>query len=316
MIGVKNQTTSYQIDILIKMNTKDAKQRFLEYLEIERGRSLKTIENYDRYLSRFFDFAKVKNVGDIKERDIVEFRIFLNRQDGSKQRGQQAGTMKRQTQNYYMIALRAFLKYLARIGVKSLPPERIELAKVGQRNLDLINMAELGRMFDAAKREPRDFAILHLLFSTGLRISELCSLNRDIDLSQDEISIRGKGDKVRLVFLSQEAKNAVKNYLGTRKDMSDALFASGDNGAASRLTPRSVQRMIARLGIMAGISKKVTPHIIRHSFATDLLRNGADLRSVQIMLGHSNISTTQVYTHFTDQELKNIHKKFHGKKSN
>jgi len=297
------------------MKANDAKRQFLEYLEIERGRSLKTLENYDRYLTRFFDFAGIKDVSNISERDIREFRLFLNRQPGAKKSGLATMTMKKGTQNYYMIALRAFLKYLAKAGIKSLPPERIELAKVSPRHLDLISDEELMRMFRIASENERDFAILHLLFSTGLRISELCSLPRDLDLSRDEISIRGKGDKIRVVFVSDNARAAVKNYLASRGDMSDALFVSDSSEGATpnAITPRSVQRIIGRIAIAAGISKKVTPHVIRHSFATDLLRNGADLRSVQMLLGHSNIATTQVYTHFTDAELRNIHKRFHGK---
>jgi site-specific recombinase XerD len=216
-------------------------------------------------------------------------------------------TLKKRTQNYYLIALRGFLKYLVKREIKSLPPERIELAKVSERSLDLISIDELGRLLDAPNTKDlkglRDKAILELLFSTGLRVSELCSLSVDIDLKKDEMSVRGKGDKVRVVFFSEAAKQAVKDYLAKRKDMSEALFTSLSRQGDKRLTARSVERIVKHYAIEAGITKKVTPHIIRHSFATDLLQNGADLRSVQMMLGHSNISTTQIYLHQVEQKL-------------
>ena len=207
-------------------------------------------------------------------------------------------------------------------GLYDHEPESIELAKVGDRSLDLITEAELQRLLHAAdgpqEKDLRDKALLHLLFSTGLRVSELCSLNADIDLTRDEFSIRGKGGKVRVVFLSPEAKQALHAYLKARTDMDEALFVTigkrrSDSGD-SRLTPRSVQRLIKYYAVKAGITRKVTPHIIRHAFATDLLGNGADLRSVQALLGHANIATTQVYTHVTDAHLKEVHKRFHGKK--
>lgn len=298
------------------MNLSEAKQQFLEYIEIERGRSVKTVENYDRYLQRFFDFAKISDPKDISEEKVRTFRLWLNRQEGTE------GFLKRRTQNYYLIALRAFLKYLQKRGISSLSPERIELAKLPQRTVDLITIEELNRLMEAVARGKeeqnlRDRAILELLFSTGLRVSELCALNADIDLSRDELSVRGKGDKVRVVFLSPEAKGAVMDYLKARKDMEEPLFVSyGKNTQKGdrRLTPRSVERMIKRYAAEAGITKKVTPHIIRHSFATDLLQNGADLRSVQALLGHANIATTQVYTHVTDSHLRDIHKTFHAKR--
>ena len=304
------------------------KQEFLEYLEIERGRSLKTVENYDRYLNRFFTFAKVKKPQDISESNIREFRLWLNRQPGTKDSsGQQASTMKKRTQNYYLIALRSFLKYLAKRGVESLAPEKIELAKTPDRELDLISSDELLRLLEAPDIKTvkglRDRAFLELFFSTGLRVSELCSLNRDLDISKDEFSIRGKGDKVRIVFISDSARKALKTYLDKRDDMDDALFAQVPSKAGKnvlkkrsslRLTPRSIERLVKHYAIKAGISKKVTPHVIRHSFATDLLSNGADLRSVQALLGHANITTTQVYTHVTDKHLKEVHSKFHRRK--
>ena len=293
----------------------DLKTQFLEYLEIEKGRSVKTIENYDRYLMRFFQHTKVVKPGELSESMVREFRLWLNRQPGV------SGDMKRKTQNYYMIALRAFLKYLRRNNIVSLDPERIELAKVGARDLDLITAAELDRLLKGPNQDTvqslRDKAILELFFSTGLRVSELCSLSRDLDLSRDEFSVRGKGDKVRVVFLSPSAKEAIRAYEKKRGDMSDALFAAGTKSTfkeAGRLTPRTIERIVKSYAIKAGITRKVTPHVIRHSFATDLLENGADLRSVQALLGHANIATTQVYTHVTDKHLLEVHKAFHGKR--
>lgn len=290
------------------------KTQFLEYLEIEKGRSVKTVENYDRYLSRFLGFVKMERPSEVSEQKVREFRLHLNRQRGT------TANMKLKTQNFYMIALRAFLKYLRKLDIESLQPERIELAKVGARDLDLITVEELNRLMKGPIGESptalRDRAILELLFSTGLRVSELCSLNSDIDLTRDEFSVRGKGDKVRVVFLSSSAKRAVTEYLSKRGDMAEALFVSyGRGGRKSvRLTPRSVERTVKHYAIKAGITRKVTPHTIRHSFATDLLENGADLRSVQALLGHANIATTQVYTHVTDKHLREIHRAFHGKR--
>lgn len=304
------------------MTLVELKRQFLEYLEIERGRSVKTVENYDRYLMRFFDFAKVKKPGDLTEEQIREFRLFLNRQAGTKV-GSRTEPMKRRTQNYYLIALRAFLKFLRKRGIESVSPERIELAKVPERSLDLISQQELDRLLASTRVDSlegkRDKAILELLFSTGLRISELCSLSiDDVDLSRDEFSVRGKGDKVRVVFLSDAAKSAIKNYLAARKDMDDALFVrygrKSHIGEEARVTPRTVQRLLKSYATKAGITRKVTPHVIRHSFATDLLSNGADLRSVQALLGHAHIGTTQIYTHVTDAHLRAVHKQFHSKR--
>lgn len=305
---------------------KALKTEFLEYLEIEKGRGVKTVENYDRYLKRFLEYAKVQDPKKITEQIVREFRITLNRSSGV------AGTMKKNTQNYHLIALRAFLKFLRKREIDSLNPERIELAKIGGRDLDLITADELNRLMkapysaNAAKGTAqgelvmlRDIAILELLFSTGLRVSELCSLNQDLDLTRDEFSVRGKGEKVRVVFLSPAAKKAIAEYLKKRGDMSEALFvgygkANGKTKDLPRLTPRSVERLVKGYATKAGITRKVTPHVIRHSFATDLLSNGADLRSVQALLGHANISTTQVYTHVTDSHLRDVHKQFHGKR--
>ena len=294
-------------------------REFLEYMEIERGSSLKTVANYERYLNRFLEFAKVSSPADIDDDSIREFRLHLNRSQGVFVKGQARGTMKKNTQNYHLIALRRFLKYMMKRGVTALSPERIELAKVGAREIDLISGAELGRLMKAPEGEElpalRDRALLELFFSTGLRLSELCSLNHDLDLSKDEFSIRGKGEKVRVVFLSEDAKTAIRAYLKARKDMAEPMFVNhAQRDAGGRLTPRSIERTVKQYAIKAGISKKVTPHVLRHSFATDLLSNGADIRSVQMMLGHANIATTQVYTHITDKQLREVHKKFHSKR--
>lgn len=292
------------------------KTEFLEYLEIEKGRSIKTVENYDRYLTRFLQYTKITSPSRLTETSVREFRLHLNRQSGV------SGTMKHKTQNYYLIAIRAFLKFLRKREIDSLNPERIELAKVGSRDLDLISADELNRLMQAPKgaslQSLRDKAMMELLFSTGLRVSELCSLDRDLDLSRDEFSIRGKGEKIRVVFLSPTAKSAIKHYLDKRGDVDEALFVQMGKAHKTakdlRLTPRSVERLVKSYAIKAGITRKVTPHVIRHSFATDLLENGADLRSVQALLGHANITTTQVYTHVTDKHLREIHKNFHGKR--
>jgi site-specific recombinase XerD len=296
------------------LSLEELKRRFLEHLELAKGRSLKTIANYDHYLIRFLNFSKAKSPSGITDSVIREYRLWLNRLPS------EAGTLKKKTQNYHLIALRAFLKYLAREGIEVLPPERIELAKVPERSIDLITTQELERLLKAPDIKDikglRDRAILELFFSTGLRVSELCSLNTDLDLTRDEFSIRGKGDKVRVVFLSPAAKAAVAAYLKGRKDMEEALFVDYGRGRKThgRLTPRSIENIVKHMAIKAGITKKVTPHIIRHSFATDLLENGADLRSVQALLGHANIQTTQVYTHVTDKHLHEVHKAFHGKR--
>jgi site-specific recombinase XerD len=302
---------------------RELKREFLEHLEIEKGRSLRTVDNYGRYMDRFLEMTGATKPSDITDSLLRTYRLNLNRLESGVVSAGRKETLKKRTQNYYLIGLRAFLKYLAKRGIESLPPERIELAKVGDRHLDLITMEELERILGGpqgdSEKAQRDKAIMELLFSTGLRVSELCSLERDLDLSKDELSVRGKGDKVRVVFLSHEAKNAIKAYLKIRKDMDNALFvnlsrASSDRDDTKRLTPRSIERIIRHYATKAGISKKVTPHVLRHTFATDLLENGADLRSVQALLGHADISTTQVYTHVTDKHLHNIHKSYHSKR--
>lgn len=314
------------------MEINTAKRQFLEYVEIERGRALNTVRNYEHYLDVFFKFGKIAHTADINEDILREFRLNLNRSKGVKIKGQSQGTMKKSSQNYYLIALRSFLKYLRKRGVTAMMPDVIELAKTGSRDIDPLSGNELKRFLNAPltknlnkenKTETpdevlarlRDHAILELFFSTGLRLSELCSLNRDLDLSKDEFSIRGKGDKVRVVFISDNARTALREYLKARKDFAEPLFAgmSFKKSADARLTPKSIQRIVKQYATIAGISKRVTPHVLRHSFATDLLSNGADIRSVQVMLGHANIATTQVYTHVTDKQLRDVHKKFHGK---
>lgn len=305
------------------MDLQTLKRQFFEHLEIEKGRSLKTIENYERYLDRFLGFAKTTDPKMITDDVVREFRLWLNRQPSGVKVGSRAETLKRKTQNYYLIALRSFLKYLRKRGVESLSPERIDLAKVAERDLDLISSSDLGRLLSAPDgsdlKSLRDKAILELFFSTGLRLSELCSLSRDLDIEKDSFSVRGKGEKIRVVFLSENAKTAIRTYLAKRVDVDDALFIrieknQKNNSESLRITPRTIERIVKFYATKAGISKKVTPHVIRHSFATDLLSNGADIRSVQIMLGHANISTTQIYTHVTDKQLSDVHKKFHDKK--
>src|SRR3989344_2132414 len=236
------------------MKAEDAKRQFLEYIEIERGRAVKTIQNYDHYLSRYFSQMRVKDVGDITEQNVREFRLWLNRQKGAK-----SDSMKRRTQNYYMIALRAFLKFLRKRDIDAISPEKIELAKLPERQIDIITTAERERLMraprEAFKKETderkrlnylRDGAILELLFSTGLRISELCALNADLDLSRDELSVRGKGEKVRVVFISVAAKEAVGAYLKVRDDMEEALFIDGRPDKLHRIGPRDVQRHLKK----------------------------------------------------------------------
>jgi site-specific recombinase XerD len=306
------------------------KRQFLEYLEIEKGRSLKTLSNYERYLDRFFGFADIERPGEITDELVRRYRLMLNRQRVRSAQGETHdsaddetdGTLKKKTQNYYLIALRAFLKFLERRGIPSLSAVRIELARVPERELDLISFADLERLLSAPDgadlRSLRDRAILELLFSTGLRVSELCALDRDLDLSRDTFSVRGKGEKIRVVFLSETARAALRTYLEKRTEIEEALFIRIQNTKykpqTTRLSTRSVERIIKHYAIKAGISKKVTPHTLRHSFATDLLENGADIRSVQVLLGHAHLATTQIYTHVTDTHLRDVHRQFHAKR--
>jgi len=318
------------------MNLKDLKRDFLEYLEIEKGRSRNTIENYSRYLDRFLAWARIKDPKEITEDLIRNFRVYLNRYEDENGK-----LLKKITQNYYIIALRSFLKYLSKKDVKTLGAEKIEVGKVSKKEVEFLEAEEVERIIKAADGDTfkalRDRAILELLFSAGLRVSELTSLNRDrVDLKKQEFAVRGKGDKVRVVFVSDSAKEALQRYLDKRIDIDPAVFVrdlkslekfSAKGGSASggkskkdekindeslRLTPRSVQRIVKHYATKAGIIKDVHPHTLRHSFATDLLINGADIRSVQAMLGHSSITTTQIYTHVTNKQLKEVHQAFHG----
>jgi len=291
------------------MNINTALKEYLDYLEIEKGRSPKTRVNYERYLRYFFAQGRVRDISDIDLEKIKNFRLYLARTK-----------LKKVTQNYYVIAIRSFLKYLNKKDLTTISPEKIELPKIPQRQIDLIEYKDLERLLMAPATNNlkglRDKAILELLFSTGLRISELCALNRFLDLEKGDMTIRGKGEKLRLVFISDRAKKAIKEYLDKRADAEEPLFISIFHGKIiGRITPRAVERMVNFYSRKAGIvGKKITPHSLRHFFATDLLVNGADLRSVQELLGHSNIATTQIYTHLTNKELKEVHQAFHGRR--
>lgn len=300
------------------MTISDLITDFLEYLEIEQNRSQKTIANYDRYLQRLVEFAGDKDVSKINDDMIRKWRIWLARHKDN--RGEEMG---KTTQNYHLIALRSFLKYAAKRDIETLPSDKIELARVKRPQIGFLDTDEVQRLFDIIDTSNpvglRDRAILELLFSSGLRVSELVNLNRDhINLERGEFQVRGKGQKDRPVFISPEAAEAVGLYMKSRNDNYDPLFihyAGSKEEGYTRLTARSVQRLVKRYAGLAGITKVVTPHTLRHSFATDLLINGADVRSVQGLLGHSNISTTQIYTHITDPQLRKVHEQFHrGKK--
>jgi site-specific recombinase XerD len=303
-------------------NIKNLKTEFLEYLEIEKNRSQLTIRNYDHYLNCFLDWAMIKSSEYITADLVRKFRLYLNRH-----KNENGKSLKKQTQDYYIIALRGFLKYLAKKDIKTLASEKIELGKSEEREVEFLELEEIKRLIIAVNgneiSDLRDKAILELLFSTGLRVSELSGLNRDsVNLKTGEFAVRGKGGKIRLVFISDAAKNTIVKYLEKRRDVDPALFVNikkpsqnknnKNTDSLLRLTPRSIQRIVKKYAIKAGIVKKVTPHTLRHSFATDLLVNGADIRSVQSMLGHSSITTTQIYTHITNKHLKDIHKKFHS----
>ncbi len=293
---------------------------FLEYLEIEQNRSQKTISNYHHYLMRLSDYAGDIKVSDIDADMVRKWRIWLNRLGTNT-----SDELKKSTSNYHLIALRSFLKYCAKRDIKALSAEKIELARVKRDQVTFLNSEELERLFSQPDINTpaglRDRAILELLYSSGLRVSELTGLNRDhINLKRREFMVRGKGQKDRPVFISDQAADWIQKYLDQRIDKAPALFVriggkkSPDlTGNYLRLTPRSVQRMVTKYTLRAGITKHVSPHTLRHSYATDLLMNGADIRSVQSMLGHSNIATTQIYTHVTDQHLKEVHSKFHRK---
>lgn len=295
---------------------------FLEYCEIEKNKSQLTVKNYDHYLRRFIAWSKIKSPKDIDLDLIRKYRLFLNRTPQKNGK-----TLKKITQNYHIVALRAFLKYLSKRDIKSFSAEKIELPKTPQRTVDFLSEEELEKLLSQPEtkniRGVRDKAILEMLFSTGLRISELVSLNRyEVNPEKDEFTVRGKGDKPRIVFLSPNARDWLKRYLKRRKDNLNPLFINHaklkkdtiSDLNSGRLSARSIQRIIKKYAMLAGFTKKVTPHTLRHSFATDLLANNANIRSVQTMLGHANLSTTQIYTHVTNQELKKIHKDHHGKR--
>lgn len=297
-------------------------RRFLTYLVVERGASELTKRNYEHYLASFLAYAKLTRPADITLDDVRDFRLYLNQKDN--RRGEH---LKKSTQNYYLIALRSFLKYLAKNDVDTLAPEKIELAKTTERQVSFLEGSDLERFLSAplATNElpiikARDKAILELLFSTGLRVSELARLKQDeINLNKDEFTVRGKGGKLRVVFLSNQARHFVKQYLDQRRDDDLAMFIRHDRAAKRSsvikpLTPRSIQRLVTTYAKLAGVAKRVTPHTLRHSYATDLLINGADIRSVQAMLGHASITTTQIYTHITNQQLRDVYKAFHGRR--
>jgi site-specific recombinase XerD len=300
------------------MRFANAKTTFLEYLEIEQNRSQRTIANYDHYLTRLIDFAGDIKVSDVDSELIRKWRLWLNRLGTNT-----SDELQKTTQNYHLIALRSFLKFCAKRDIPALAPDKIELARTVRKQVTFLNEEELKRLFEqpdiTTESGLRDRAILELLFSSGLRVSELVGLDREhINLKRREFMVRGKGQKDRPIFISQEAADWVQQYMDRRTDNTKPLFIrySGRktvdlSGNFHRLTARSVQRMVARYALLAGITKHVSPHTLRHSFATDLLMNGADLRSVQALLGHSNISTTQIYTHVTDPHLKSVHERFH-----
>ncbi|PIR54635.1 hypothetical protein COU74_05090 [Candidatus Peregrinibacteria bacterium CG10_big_fil_rev_8_21_14_0_10_36_19] len=294
---------------------------FLEYLEITKNKSPKTLENYRHYLKRFEDFlAEPFDPKKVTLQKVQNYRLYLNRLVNDREE-----KLSLKTQNYHIIALRAFLKYLIRNDIKTLAPEKIELAKVPERTVEVISREELTRIFQAvdktSKSGLRDTVILETLYSTGLRVSELHNLNRDqVDLKRREFMVRGKGRKPRIVFLSKKAADAISTYLRHRDDNYKPLIINDGRNVkkedvlddeSRRLSTVSIENIVRKYALKAGIIKKVTPHTLRHSYATELLINGADIRSVQEMLGHSSITTTQIYTHITDKKLREIHDKFH-----
>jgi site-specific recombinase XerD len=300
----------------------EAVGRFLEYLELEQNRSAKTITNYSHYLNRLSDFAGEIKLSDIDVELIRKWRLWLNRLGTNS-----SDELSKVTQNYHLIALRSFLRYCTKRGLPALSADKVELARTKRPQVTFLTPEELERLSAQANTATlnglRDRAIIELLFSSGLRVSELVGLDRDhINLKRREFMVRGKGQKDRPIFISPEASQWIQQYIDKRQDNAKPLFIrySGtkkvdQSGNFQRLTARSIQRMVARYALLAGITKHVSPHTLRHSFATDLLMNGADLRSVQAMLGHSNIATTQIYTHVTDPHLKEVHEKFHHKKN-
>ena len=303
------------------MSLSALKLDFLEYLELERNVSQNTIENYNHYLVRFLEFAGEIKPSQIDLELIRKYRLHLSRWLDPETKK----PLKRKTQNYFMIALRSFLKYLSRVDVTSLPPEKVELGESEDSPLKVLENKDLELLLESPDLTTqdglRDRAILETLFSTGLRVSELAALNSDsINYERLEFPIVGKGGKERIVFLSEEAVEAIQNALDIRKDSYKPLFIRfqgrqdiSDDGENMRLTTRSIERTVEKYVRLVGLTVKATPHTLRHSFATDLLVNGADIRSVQEMLGHSNIATTQIYTHITNKQLREVHKAFHSK---
>jgi len=309
------------------MDISDLISDFLESLEIEKGRSTKTTENYGLYLARFLDLitqdfpegATIKPA-DLTPEILRKFRLRLNRFDDN----QNHERLSALTQSYHLIALRGFLKYLAKRGIKSLDPSLVDLPRAAKKQVTFLHFDEVSRLLSEIPTDTetglRDRAIIELLFSGGLRVSELCNLNRDsINLARREFMVRGKGKKDRPIFIDQTTAEHIEEYLNARTDTLPALFLNNSSnqnipdtsGDFRRLSPRSIERIIGKYTRQAGITKHVTPHTLRHSFATDLLMNGADIRSVQSLLGHANIATTQIYTHITDPHLKEVHDKFH-----
>lgn len=295
---------------------------FIEHVEVERGRAQKTAENYHLYLQRLVEFAGDVEVSKITSEVVRKWRLWLNRYEN-----EQGDSLSPLTQSYHLIALRSFLGYCSKRDIATLTPEKVELPKAKRKQVNFLTQEETERIMETVKgnspQDLRDKAILELLYSSGLRVSELCNLNRDhINLERGEFMVRGKGQKDRPVFISPEATECLAAYVATRRDPAKPLFIrysgakTGDSdGESFRLTPRSVQRLVSHYAKLAGITKQVSPHTLRHSFATDLLMNGADIRSVQSMLGHSNIATTQVYTHVTDKHLREVHRQFHRSKT-
>jgi len=300
------------------------KTEFLEYLEIEKNRSVKTLNNYDRYLRRFFnwlkEYLKVKDItlSHITEDNIRKYRLYLNRTTDEK-----GNPLKKITQDYHVIALRGFLKFLNKRDIQAPPPEKIELGKTHRKEIEFLDKSEVERLLESPKGESleslRDKAILEMLFAAGLRVSEIAGLNREhFQIKKNEFTVEGKGNKRRIVFLSSSAQKAIYAYLQKRRDTDPALFIRHHGARKTdslRISVRTIQRIVKKHALRAGITKDIHPHTLRHSFATDLLRNGADIRAVQALLGHSSIGTTQVYTHVTDKHLREVHRDYHRKKN-
>ncbi len=325
------------------MTLVDCLRQFLEHIEIEKNRSLATVRNYSFYLGRFIAWMEEHKVLDptaITLPLVREYRMWLNRFHDRF-----GATLQKNTQNYHLIALRSFLKYLNRQDIKTLSAEKVELGKMPERQVDFLEGSDLERLLEAplasskiqnTNHNPplvslRDKAILEMLFSTGLRVSELAGLKKtDVNIKKGEFTVRGKGSKLRIIFLSQQARYWLSKYMEARADIEPWIFIRHDRAAGKQkdikmagkkrieegsfLTPRSVQRIVEKYARAAGITKNITPHTLRHSFATDLLLNGADIRSVQSMLGHASITTTQIYTHITNQQLRDVHQAFHGRR--